>query len=287
MISQGWRNQKRSEEPAPLQIKRVNTRNSSSGGAWLDAMLGQGSSRTVGGAVSRFRQAAPEPPAKAPKTVLRMQAVGSGADEKAPAKSKGFLRLALACLALAAAAAKFKPWQAASSIKVSELVHVVKAPAAAVEVKLPIVDAGGTPQALWHSAGGQWYGINDKAQLSRLSEDEAAMLFKLPHLEGAALESVEKHGSRVLALGVDPSQLAELLPLRPDLAAECEAVCVQGREIRLRFTGGFTAELGEGGFRAKLEKLSAVLADLGARKKRASSVDLRFENSAVVRLASR
>ena len=54
-----------------------------------------------------------------------------------------------------------------------------------------------------------------------------------------------------------------------------------------RLHGGLSADLGEDAFKKKQQRLVAVLADMNARKKRAASVDLRFENTAVVRLASR
>jgi cell division septal protein FtsQ len=57
--------------------------------------------------------------------------------------------------------------------------------------------------------------------------------------------------------------------------------------MSLRTHSGLLALLGSGDLKAKEAKLAAVLMDLEARKKHASQVDMRFENSAVVRLASR
>ena len=299
MISQGWKSQKHSEAPAPLQVKRVNTQ-AARGGSWMDSMLGEGSSRTVAGAVGRFRrQAEAAEPSPAPqKAVMRMQALGSG-NSPAPAKPKGYLRLVLVLLALAAGMAHFRPWQALSGLRLPKLVQVSgEAPETAqaaqvaviakpAEAKLPLVDAGGAPVALWRSESGQWYGVNSNACLSRMSDSDAASKLELPRLEAPGLGYQEKHGGRVAVLNVETAQLAELLPLRGDLAAEIDTVRVQGRDIKLVAHGGAVIDLGESDFKRKQAKLAAVLADLGARKKRAGSVDLRYDNTAVVRLAAR
>lgn len=282
-----------------MEIKRVSTRGSA-GGTWFDAMLGQGSARTVNSAVGRFRREAAPNAYVAPQRTMRMRAVGSGSEEEVQVKSKGYFRLGLAGLALVFVAARFKPWQSLESMKLSQLIKVQEPAAAAtpqatpvtpaateVASNLPLVDAGGTAVALWRSETGGWYGVNSKAELSKMLEADAAVKLNLPQLSGAAAHLEEKHGGRVIQLQLDPQQLAELLPLREDLAGDVDLVIVKGRDFSLRTSGAGLADLGEDDFKRKQARLAAVLADLGARKKRAASVDLRFENTAVVRLAAR
>jgi hypothetical protein len=245
--------------------------------AWVDSILGTGSTRT-----------------------LRMRAVDPGVDAQAAepvpkaAKPKGYVRLVLAGAVLAVVAAKTRPWNSLGALglpakfqaKAAAEPKEKEAPAAP-EAKLPLLDAGGKAVALWRSGSGAWFGVNAKGYLSRMTDAEAAAALSLPKVEGAALESEEKRSGKLLRLAVDPQQWGELLPLPDSLAAECAMLTLHGREFRLRTHSGMSAELGEGAFQEKLAKLSLVLADLQARKRRAASVDLRFDNTAVVRLAAR
>jgi hypothetical protein len=229
----------------------------------------------------------------------RLRAVGSG--QERPSQPKGYLRMGLAGIVLWVLGVNTRPWEALDFVFKPGPAKAArqKAPKAEpkaearVEAKkaepgpLPLADAGGEPVALWLAEGGQWHSVNAEGGLSRISAIEAQAQLGLPRLAGAPAAYLEKGKHRILALGLDPAQLQELLPLRSDLAAELDYIELQGRKVRLRIHGGIAAELGEDGFRAKQDRLAAVLADLRAKKKRAVNVDLRFENSAVVRLASR
>ena len=293
MIQQGW---KRQQEPRrdelELVVKRVST-GSGQKNSFLDSMLGSGSTRVVSEAAGAMKRPAAQ-------ATLRMQAVSPG---EAPAKPKGVIRLFIVVMAFTGVMAKTKPWNSLGSWKLTSLTRAESdAPAGAAPAapeaaskpteaealrKLPIVDAGGKAVALFRSERGNWYGVNAAGELSQMTADAASAQLSLPRLQGTGFKSVARHGGRIWAMDVDTGILANLLPLRSHIASEVETVILEGGEVKLRTHSGLIAELGTEGFGPKQERLSAVLADLEARKKHASSVDLRYADTAVVRLAAR
>ena len=66
-----------------------------------------------------------------------------------------------------------------------------------------------------------------------------------------------------------------------------EGIWFEGSDVNLRTAEGAEARLGSEDFKSKEARLAAVLADLAARKQRPALVDLRFKDTAVVKLASR
>jgi hypothetical protein len=291
-----------------METKRVSTRKSSAG-TWFDAMLGDGSAKTVTGAVGNFRRpAVAQRKTLVPRDTLRMRAVGSEGAEPETIKPKGYFRFGLLGLGVLVVCGRFKVLSSLESLKLPAFV-TIQAPAAdasasaqvtadptpgltpeptpVVQANLSFENAGGNPVALWRSNSGQWYGVNSKAELSKMLESEASAKLNLPEIAGVPALAEGTSNSQVFRLQLDPEQLSELLPLREDLAGDVDMVIVKGRDFSLRTNGAGIADLGEDNFKRKQARLAAVLADLGARNKRASSVDLGFENTAVVRLAAR
>jgi hypothetical protein len=310
-MDQGWRSQRleRASEAPLMRRKEVRIRGSE-GPSWFDGMLGEGSSKTLGEAARGFgrqrRQASESPK---PRATKRIQATNAKPEGEL-AKPKGVLRLAALVLALAVAGYHFRPWKALSGFHWIELkapketqnqaenenlaeatpeVTPEAIPTAAAEdlSKLPLGNAAGAALALWQSSSGQWYGVNAHGELSGLPTADAVAKLNLPQISGPKLLDEERNGQRVLRLDLDAGQLKELLPLSDELVAAVDRIVVDGRDFSLRLNSGALADLGEDGFQGKEVHLGSVLADLAARNKEAAAVDLRYDNSAVVRLASR
>jgi hypothetical protein len=294
MISQGWKTQRRPEAEAPLTIKRVSLQGGPNArGGWLSDMLGKSGSGVLREATRQRLQGSRIARPAAP-TTLRMRAVDPSEAPQAQLKPKGYLRIALLAFGGLVLALRARPWLSSLSIKMPLALAPVEKPLEKAPDSAPkapaasaLLDAGGSPLALWRSASGQWFGVNTRAQLSRMPEADATTNLKLPRLEGPGLASEEKRNGHILELQIDPAELSQLLPLRPDLAAAVDSVLLQGGSVSLRLHNGTLAALGESDFKRKQDRLVAVLADLLAKGKRPGSVDLRYDNTAVVRLASR
>ena len=89
-------------------------------------------------------------------------------------------------------------------------------------------------------------------------------------------------------LKAEEGLLEAVLPIDGAIASEVRALDLHdSANVGLLTHDGSRAELGREDLAAKQRRLALVLADLAAKKRRAERVDLRFEGSAVVRLASR
>lgn len=301
MMYQGWKAQseKRAEQIEP---KRVTLR--WGGGredasrvvkhGWLDSMLGAGSRKAV---TQAFTKGEPRRSSRPPAT-LRMQALRSNDDVTQPAsrRGKGLIRLMTLAILFSWVMAQTKPWKHLPSMALTSKAGNLKshAPVPMKEVlpQGPVVDAKGKSLALWRGESSGWYLVNAAGQLRRATDMEAASRIDLPQLTGVKSKFVETGSSRpaarMLMLDTQPGLLAQLLPLSSEIAPEISWVILGlGGEVSLRTQSGAEIRLGTDDFKAKEARLSAVLADLAARHKRAASVDLRFKDSAVVRLASR
>ncbi len=299
-----------SSAPEPrFQTRRMEVKGAvgNGGGHWLDRMLGKGSREALKGSpVSReIPKNAPERPA----TVLAMRAVRSNDDvpkksasPEVPGGSKGILRWAALGLALVGLGAYGQPWKHLPSMRgmrpfwsgrtatarAPQPTPVpTKEPEVAKKVILPLEDAKGSAVAYWRSETGQWYGVNAAARLFKTTESEVRSHLDLPRISSAKIHDVESGSVRNLALDLAEGLLGELLPLSDDIAPEVASISFEGSEVRLHLNGGAMARLGEGDFKRKEQRLARVLYHLSARKQRAMTVDMRFEKTAAVRLASR
>jgi hypothetical protein len=276
---------------------------------WLDRLLGQGSAQTLGRAVGtalapRRREApAPRRPSPAPAfRPQRLQAVGSG-QAALPQGRRGVIRGLLLLIGLLWIAALLKPWQRVGAIKMDvsalfasaesrtarqKAVEEAQAQADARLAALPVIAAGGEPLALWQSGTGRWYGVDGDGLLSPFAGPQVREALGLPQLQGASAQSEPYKDGRRLRLKLPDGLLKSLLPLAQGVASEARGLRLDrpdepvlithdGAECRLRADQW---ELGQ-------ERLAMVLADLAARRSRAAMIDLRFEDSAVVRPAGR
>jgi hypothetical protein len=221
---------------------------------------------------------------------LRVQALRSNDDITQPTskRRKGVLRLVALVLAFSWVMVKTKPWQQLPKLESKKAVE----PSPEAAPLGPVVDAKGRAMALWRHENGLWYLVNAAGQLRKATDLEAAARIDLPQVAGVKAKAVQtgsaRNAARMLVLDLQPGLLSQLLPLSFEIAPEIGWVSfAAGGEVSLRTQGGATVLLGTDNFREKEARLSAVLADLAARHKRAAGVDLRFKDSAVVRLASR
>lgn len=284
MIHQGWKsqNQGRPAEPEPFRTLEAKLR-PGKGPHWLDSMLGQGSRKALGQALGPFERAGRQAlPSGQPMPVKRMEAVG--AEPRQGRKRKGLIRMVLAGSAALWALAQFRPWESLGGLGPA---REVKAREESREGHRPILEPSGKALALWHAEDGSWFEVNADAELRPVESKEAMKRLDLPRLAGARVLAEEKRGGRMLKLDLKEGLLEDLLPMEESLASEVESVWIEGDQVRLKTHNGTWAVLGDAEFSKRQARLSAVLSDLAARKKRASSVDMRFEGSAVVRLASR
>lgn len=282
-MMQGWKSQnpptRDLREPAVVLEARTSR---SSGGHWMDAMLGAGSRKAVEQAFIRARAAGP-----AADRPLRVRTVGTEEEGMPlPRKRKGVIRLVLALGVLGWVLAQ-SPWEGLALPGIVQTVKKAGPEAKPAPAPAKVADAGGKALALWQSGTGQWHFVNKEGGLSRARLEDAQARLDLPRVSGPAVAGEEKRGKVVLRLRVPQGMLAELLPLDEELATEVESLSVSEAGARLRTHGGATVELGLGNYRAKQARLAAVLSDLAARKRAAALVDMRFEGSAVVKLASR
>jgi hypothetical protein len=280
----------------------------------LDRLLGQGASHTlgkaVGTAIARARApkaTAPEAPAPAREAVVyrpRFQAVGAGEAPLARGR-KGVIRGFLLVSGLLAAAVALKPWQRLGALhvdvaalfstpdpeaqaKADALKHQQDAAEAAHLASLPMVASTGKALGLWQDGQGRWFTVDSDGLLAPGSAPGTRSSLGLVQLRGLAAHS-EPHGQgRRLRLDLPEGLLKEILPLKPAVASEAQALLLSeaGEPVILTHDGA-RCLLSREHWEAQQERLALVLADLAARRRRASLIDLRYEDSAVVRPAGR
>jgi hypothetical protein len=276
---------------------------------FLDRMLGRGAQASLARPMARpLAKPAPARPMARP----RLEMHGSQAPQ--PLRHRGFLRAALALGLLAWALAAFKPWRhvpdlvaGLKSMRGHASAPKVMHPAAAdpllallpTPVAAPAQTAAPTPAgtpvahlreaaaALVKAGDGRWYAVDRLGYAEpSLGPDQPSTL-GLPFLTGARVQAVAEGGQwRMKVSGAE--SLAGILPLRQQLATEVESIdLADPADPVLRTVDGATVRLGDGVSFSRQAWLAAVLADLAAKGKRASQIDLRFRGQAVVRLAAR
>jgi len=153
---------------------------------------------------------------------------------------------------------------------------------------LPVVPAGGEALALWQDGAGRWWQVNGKAELSPSGGPGAKDGLGLPELRGVAAMAEEHGGGRRLSLQVPSGLLKDLLPLEPSVASEVRALLLDDPAHPALMThDGTRCLLDSADWSRRQRRLGLVLADLAAKKRRASLIDLRYEDTAVVRPAGR
>jgi cell division septal protein FtsQ len=153
---------------------------------------------------------------------------------------------------------------------------------------LPVDPAGGTALALWQDGAGRWWQVNGKAELRPCEGPAAKESLGLPELRGVSAAAQEHGQGKRLALRLPAGLLKTLLPLEPSVASEVRAVLLDDpAQPALLTHDGTRCLLDLGDWERRQRRLGLVLADLAAKKRRASLIDLRYEDTAVVRPAGR
>jgi hypothetical protein len=151
----------------------------------------------------------------------------------------------------------------------------------------PVARLKGRAAALVYS-GGRWYECDAGGRLQPSGGPEEKGHLGLPVLEGAGMAPAAEGSEWVWKLQADAADLDGLLPLNPQVAQEVDKVLLsEAGDPRLVTHDGTVASLGRGGLQDKEARLAAVLADLAPKKVKAWQIDMRYENSAVVRMASK
>lgn len=306
----------RAPEPAPWRSLRAQVnKEPDSGVSFMDRFLGAGSGKTLekaGGALlGGLRRDAPAPAPAAPKdrsaairSEPRMQVVGAG-EAQPPQGRKGIGRAFLIVLAMAFACAALRPWQKAGLLK-ADWSALFKVPAAQDEgqaaaqalaldkrqdaedaaklAALPLQAGTGKALGLWRDSAGRWWRVDGQGALAPCLDPSASENLGLPEIRGVAAHAEAYRGGRRLLLGLPAGMLAGLLPLRASVASEVQAVVLEDPAQPVLLTlDGARCLMGSGDWGEHQRQLALVLADLAARRRRASQIDLRFDGTAVVR----
>ena len=153
---------------------------------------------------------------------------------------------------------------------------------------LPVDPAGGTALALWQDGAGRWWQVNGKGELRLSAGPSAKDSLGLPELRGVSAAAEEHGGGKRLSLKLPAGLLKELLPLEPSVASEVRAVLLDDpTQPGLLTHDGTRCLLDASDWERRQRRLGLVLADLAAKKRRALLIDLRYEDTAVVRPAGR
>lgn len=302
--------------PAPQAWKRLEARTQASGSSapFLDRLLGSGTTQVLGKAVGQALARTAKPrqaeagqaraPRELPMQPKRMQAVGAG-EAALPRGRKGAIRVLLVLLCLSWILLTVKPWHASGPLK-ADLGSLFSADDAAAEAKraaearreaaaesarlaaLPVVPGSGKALGLWQDGAGRWYKVDGNGILAQGGGPADRDSLGLPELRGVAALSEEHRGARRLRLQVPAGALDDLLPLDSSVASEIRAVeCGNAAEPVLITHDGVRCLLGGEAWPQRQKRLGLVLADLAARKRRVGLIDLRYEDTAVVRPAGR
>jgi hypothetical protein len=166
--------------------------------------------------------------------------------------------------------------------------HKKDAQEAAHLATLPVDPAGGTALALWQDGSGRWWQVNGKAELRPSVGPAAKDSLGLPELRGVSAGAEEHGQGKRLTLRLPAGLLKELLPLEPSVASEVRALLLDDpAQPALLTHDGTRCLLDASDWQRRQRRLGLVLADLAAKKRRASLIDLRYEDTAVVRPAGR
>jgi hypothetical protein len=283
----------------------------------MDRLLGAGASQTlrralgVGGGAGVPRSSAALPSSRRSENLVlrRVQAVGSG-QQAVPRGRKGLIRGLLAAAGLLWAVLALRPWQLSGRLN-ADVAALFRLPSvagsaaserfgtarvqaeresreeAARLAALPLELGRGRARALWRDGQGRWYGVDGDGRLLESRGPGAKENLGLVELTGCRALA-EKHGKvRRLRLDLPRGRLDELLPLLPALASEAATLDLSDPNLAVLTTyEGTRCLLPVGDFARAQRRLALVLADLAARRRRAAQIDLRYEDSAVVKPAS-
>jgi hypothetical protein len=252
------------------------------------------------------REERPEKAAKAEPRwrTMKVEAVGSG-QTAVPRGKKGVGRALLAMLFLVYVLLRWQPWtQAGRLVQEMKPLFAAQTPAEKAKVDLeqhkadiagaarlaalPVDPAGGKALALWQDGLGRWWAVNGQGQLRSSTGPAAKDSLGLPELRGCRVQASEHGQAKRLALALPDGLLKDLLPLQASVASEVRALLLDDpAEPELLTHDGTRCLLSADGWQRRQQRLGLVLSDLAAKKRRAALIDLRYEDSAVVRPAGR
>ena len=153
---------------------------------------------------------------------------------------------------------------------------------------LPVDPAGGTALALWQDGAGHWWQVNGSAELRPCNGPADRDSLGLPEIRGVAAGAEEHGQGKRLSLKLPEGLLKTLLPLEPSVASEVRALLLDDPSVPALLTHDGTRCLLDATDWERCQRhLGLVLADLAAKKRRAALIDLRYEDTAVVRPAGR
>lgn len=159
-----------------------------------------------------------------------------------------------------------------------------KAVDAAKLAALPLQASTGRPLGLWQEGNGAWFRVDNDGGLAPCPDPASAENLGLPEIRGVGTHSEAWRGGRRLMLNLPDGTLGGLLPLDPGVASEVRALdLVDPAQPVLVTHDAARCLMGQGDWAQRQKRLAMVLADLAARRRRPRLVDLRFEDTAVVR----
>lgn len=318
-LYQGWRELKAEVRPGRDQATPWLDRLL---GAGSTRVVGQ----AAGAALGAMRRARSEPPPRRPAPQpwrpQRLQAVGAG-EGALPRGRKGLIRGLLLAVGLLWGVLSLRPWagapglasdlgalfrpaapreaakpkakpgqqepaaEAAKAQTEAEAAAVASAQAKALAA-LPLVPAKGKPLALWQDSEGAWYTADAQGLLAPGQAPGHRDSLGLVVLKGVAARNEPQGQGRRMRLDLPPGALKDLLPLAPGVSSEVQALWLDDPAQPVLVThDGTRCLLAAEGWALQQERLALVLADLAARGRQAAQIDLRYEDSAVVRPAGR
>ncbi len=292
-------NRPRSDEAADWKVKRHGA--SAEKPSFLDRMLGQGSRDALRSSADRSTSS----PKAAPLVTRRFQTVGGTADAPARRGQKGLIRAGLLLAFAGWGLAAIQPRERLAPL-LSELAQLLRSPQpkttkAQVQPEKPALEAAlsptpepdwenfdGTAMALWQDNAGAWWQVSQAGGMLATQGPREKGNLGLPMVVGAALRTRPRKDGFERMLVFDTALSVKALPLLGELRSEVRAVSLRaGEGLILYMHDGTRAELGVDDLTRRQRRLARVLADLNAKRRRATLVDLRYQDTAVVRMAAR
>ena len=275
---------------------------------WLDAMLGSGSSRALNqstrGMLERNKKLTRPPQSRVNVEIPKAKNASKGA-------GKGWIRIGVLAGAALWSLSVIRPidrmqdamerWKATQGGSHAEKAVASRAAKGSGEAQASIPNkelrANLTPVipglsssavALWKSAEGNWYQVDVEGNLNKSVSPQSKENLGLPVVLGAKARKMAEEDRIVLRLDNNRDIFGKIFPLNKDLAPEIESVQVEDPMNPVLVTvDGIHAPLGEGDYQTKQARLALVLRDLAAKNRQVDKVDMRFSNSAVVKLKGR
>jgi ferric-dicitrate binding protein FerR (iron transport regulator) len=151
----------------------------------------------------------------------------------------------------------------------------------------PVARLKGDAVALCSSAG-KWYEVDSQGRVMPSGGPEEKAHIGMPLISAGGVQPVAENGAWIMKLGASAADLEGLFPLQAAISTEVATLLLdEPGNVRILTHDGTMAWLGQGHLQEKEARLAAVLADLAPRGKKSWQIDLRYEDSAVVRVASR